>query len=220
MNAVTASRASDAERQWFIAGRWQEFEGEARANLLRIIAIAAFYAVQLATYHGLHLGFLQIPRSEPVDARFHQAVTVLAGVWTLLALGVALCLRLRLFPGSMKFLSCGVDLVLLTWVLLLADGPRSPLIVGFFVILCMAALRFSLALLWFATAGSLLGYLVLLAHARWWNTRDLRVPRYQEIIFLLALVLCGIVLGQVLRQVRKVADDYADRLHRSPGGRP
>ena len=37
------------ERQWFIVSRWQEFKGEGRANLLRLIGIAVFYAVEASS---------------------------------------------------------------------------------------------------------------------------------------------------------------------------
>ena len=40
--ASDPSAARD-DREWFIVGRWQEYEGEARANLLRIAGIGAFY---------------------------------------------------------------------------------------------------------------------------------------------------------------------------------
>ena len=39
-----------------------------------------------------------------------------------------------------------------------------------------------------------------------------RVPRYHQLMFLLALVLTGVVLGQVIRRVRWMAQDYAERL--------
>jgi hypothetical protein len=37
----------NADRQWFISGRWQEYEGESRANLLRVAGIALFYLIEL-----------------------------------------------------------------------------------------------------------------------------------------------------------------------------
>jgi hypothetical protein len=208
---------ADAERQWYIAGRWQEYEGEGRANLLRIIAVAVFYAVELVNNHGLNLGILELPRVEHVDRSFHLAVTALAGTWTFLALAVAYCLRRRIFPSGLKYLSSGVDIVLLTWILVLANGPRSPLVVGYFLIPCLAALRFSLRLVWFTTAGAAAGYLVLLAYASWFSSRNIRVERYQQITFVLALVLCGVIVGQVLRRVRRFAEDYARRLHPTGG---
>jgi hypothetical protein len=201
-----------ADRQWYIVGRWQEYEGEARANLLRIIGIAAFYTIELANYHGLRLGFLEMERVEHVTKPFHQAVTALAVAWTMVGLGILLCLRRQIFPASLKFLSTGCDVVLLTAILTVADGPKSPLIVGYFLVITLAALRLNLPLVWFATLGSMAGYLFLLGHAKWFSERDLRVPRYHQLMFLLALGLTGVILGQLIRRVRLMAEDYASRV--------
>ena len=210
---------SDAhQRQWFIVGRWQEFEGEARANLLRIIGIGAFYLVELANYHGLRPGALELNRVEGVDRPFHQAVTALAVAWTLASLGVHFCLRRQIFPASLKYLSTAADVIFLTAILMLADGPRSVLVVGYFLVVALAALRFSLRLVWFATLGSMGGYLYLLGYAKWFAdpSRNLRIERYQQLIFLLALGLTGIVLGQVVRRVRRMAEEFANRVARRP----
>lgn len=110
----------------------------------------------------------------------------------------------------MKFVSTSGDVLLMTCVLMVANGPRSPLIVGYFLILALAALRFSLPLIWLATGGGMLGYLALLGHAKWYVPEQM-VPRYHEIMFLLALGLTGITLGQVLRRVRGMAEEYAAR---------
>jgi hypothetical protein len=56
------------------------------------------------------------------------------------------------------------------------------------------------------------GYLALLGYAKWFADRDLRVPRYHQIILLLALALTGVVLGQVIRRVRRIAEEYAARI--------
>ena len=50
MPTDTEVPATGDDRQWFIVGRWQEYEGEGRANLLRIAGIAAFYGIELANY--------------------------------------------------------------------------------------------------------------------------------------------------------------------------
>jgi hypothetical protein len=209
------ARAEAGDRQWFIVGRWQEYDGEGRTNLLRIVGIAAFYIVELINYHGLNLGFFQMPRIR--DRPFHLAVTALAVSWTMVALAILLCLRRHIFPAALKFLSTGGDLVLLTCVLTVADGPRSPLVVAYFLILALATLRLSLSLVRFATAGAMAGYVVLLGHAAWFAPRDIRVPRYHELIVLLALGLTGITLGQVVRRVRALADAYAARLAAEAG---
>ena len=90
MDSSGKTSPASADRQWFIVGRWQEYEGEARANLLRIIAIGAFYIVELLNYYGLRIGPLEMPKL--VEQPFHEAVTALAVVWTMVALGILLCL--------------------------------------------------------------------------------------------------------------------------------
>lgn len=211
--SLTQAPSADAlrDRSWQIVGRWQEYEGEARANLLRVLGVAAFYAIELVNYHGLHLGFLELPRQQDLTPEFHKAVTALAVAWTMLALGVYLCQARRIFPAALKFVSTGIDLVLLTTVLTLADGPRSPLVVGYFLLIALSALRFNLPLVRCATLGAVVGYLVVCGHARWYATGAVRVPRYHQIMMLTALALTGIVLGQIIRRVRSLADDYARR---------
>jgi hypothetical protein len=193
--------AGREDRQWFIVGRWQEYEGEGRANLFRIAGIGLFYCIEWANYSA-----------GVVDRPFHQAVTALALAWAFVALVVLICLTQHVFPAALKFLSTAVDLVLLTVILMLADGPKSPLVVAYFLLIVLALLRLSLPLIWFTSAGAILCYMFLLGYARWFTERDIRVERYQQAIFLLALVLTGIVLGQVVRRVRRMALEYAERV--------
>ena len=212
----TAHPAKVADRQWFIVGRWQEYEGEARANLLRIAAIGAFYLVELLNYYGLHWGFIEMPKQ--VDAQFHRLTTGLALGWVVMALAIHLSLTQHFFPAALKYLSTAGDLVFSTAVLAVADGPRSPLVIGYFLVIVLAVLRFSLPLVRFATAGSMAAYLFLLGFMKWYSGRDVNVPRYHELIFLLGLATAGVILGQVIRRVRGMAEEYAGRLESQKGG--
>jgi hypothetical protein len=209
--AATATIPGSDDRAWYIVGRWQEYEGEARANLLRLAAVAAFYAIELINYYGVDLGFIRFPKVR--DPAFHRTVTAIATAWVLLGLGVHLWLRMRLMPAALKYVATGLDVVLLTLLLMVADGPRSPLVIGFFLIPAMATLRFQLRLVWFATIAAMLGYLWLLGWAMWIeDVRNVRVPRYHELIFLTALALSGLIQGQVIRRVKSMAAEYARRL--------
>jgi hypothetical protein len=201
MPADVKTDAASRDRQWFIVGRWQEYEGEGRANLFRIAGIGLFYCIELANYW-----------TGDVGRPFHQAVTALALAWAFVALGVLICLTQHVFPASLKFLSTAADLVLLTTILTLADGPKSPLVVAYFLLIVLALLRFNLPLIWFTCGGSILCYMFLLGYAKWFATRDIRVLRYQQEIFVLALALTGIILGQVVRRVRRMALEYAGRV--------
>ncbi len=64
--------------------------------------------------------------------------------------------------------------------------------------------------------AKLADHVLLLGHAKSFREAT-RVPRYHQIMFLLALVLTGVVLGQVVRRVRLIAQDYAERLPSDPG---
>lgn len=218
MKTIPAFLPSDAslvpgteDRPWYIVGRWQEYQGEARANLLRLGAVAAFYAIELINYYGVDLGFIQLPKVS--DLAFHKTVTAVAAAWVMLGLGVHLWLRLHFVPSALKYISTVLDVVLLTLLLMISNGPCSPLIAGYFLIPALACLRFQLRLVWFATIAAMLGYVWLLGWAVWIeNTRNTRVPRYHELIFLTALAMTGIIQGQVIRRVKTMAAEYARRL--------
>lgn len=120
-------------------------------------------------------------------------------------------LRNRMLPVWLKFASTGCDLLLLTLVLMAAKGPQSPMVAGYFVILVLSGLRFSLPLVQAATAGAAFSYLAVNAHARWFATSTHSIPRYHQIQTLLALLIVGIVVGQIVRQVRLMAIEYRDR---------
>lgn len=203
---MATAATSFHDRQWFIVGRWQEYEGEARANLLRIIAVGSFYLVQLIHFYGF-------AKADPAQLPFQQRATAVAVAWTMVALAILLCLRVKIFPAALKFGSTACDIALLTALASLGSGPSSPLVLGYFLIIAMAALRFSLALIWFATLASMLAYLGLigLKDEKWFDPQHV-VPPVTQLVTLLSLALTGIVLGQVVRRVRLLATDYAQRL--------
>ena len=215
MSSRSSSNPKDPNRQWFITQRWQQFEGEQRANLLRILSVGAFYVVHLLNYHRVSIGFLQLG-SEPVETAFHASATKIAVIWSMLALAIHLCLTQKFFPSWLGYAATVVDVVLLTSLLCLGGGQTSPLVLGYLLILIVAALRLSLPLIRFATLACLFGYLMLLACTKWPHWFGLeqleRVPRYAQIMTLLAIALGGIMLGQILRRVRRMAEDFATRM--------
>ncbi len=193
------------DRQWFILERWQEFDAEVRANLIRILAITVFYAVELYNYRVLG----------GVDAGFHRRATVFAVVWTALALVALLAVGQRFLPWWLKYATTALDIMLLTALLIQARGPQSPLIVVYFLILVLAALRLRLPLISCTTVAVVLSYVSVLAacHSDWFGNvkRDIRVPRHEQLIVVSALIVTGITLGQIVRRVRSLAQEYARR---------
>jgi hypothetical protein len=219
---AAAPAIGSAEQNWFIAQRWQAYEAEGRANLLRIAAIGAFYIVHLWSYFSSqgqlpNFGFLQLADAGEVGKQFHVLVTLLATAWAMLALGILLALQQRIFPRWLPYFSTGCDVVMLTSIVSIASGPRSPLVAGYFLILILATLRMSLPLVRFTTAACALGYVCVLGCAKWPATFGLdklggvadspHVPRYHQLIVLLAIGTAGVMLGQIVRRVRRLAED-------------
>jgi hypothetical protein len=139
----------------------------------------------------------------------------------MLALGILLALQNRIFPRWLPYFSTGCDIVLLTSIVCLGEMARSPLIVGYLLILILATLRLSLPLVWFATAGCGLAYFFVLGCAKWpehgslsqslgQKAAELNVPRYHELIMLVAIVMAGVMLGQITRRVRNLAETFTD----------
>ena len=224
--AAGVSTKAGSERDWFIIQRWQAYEAEGRANLLRIIAIGAFYIVHLWSYFSAqgrvpNFGFFQLAEAGEINRQFHVLVTLLAVAWAMLALGILLALQQRMFPRWLPYISTGCDIVLLTSIICLGSVARSPLVAGYFLILILATLRLSLPLIWYATSGCALAYLCVLGCAKWPNTFgidtivaagvEIRVPRYHQVIVMLAIILAGVMLGQIVRRVRHLAVEFAQR---------
>jgi hypothetical protein len=210
------------DRAWYITQRWQQYEGEARANLLRVTAIGAFYLLHLWNYLGsqgklTNWGFLELDKVGAVDRRFHILATLLALSWAMAAAAVHLCLRHQIFPRWISAASTTIDLFMLTSVLCISNGPQSPLVVGYLLIIVLAALRFSLPLVRWTTAGAVLGYVCVLGVAKWPErfgrdlATDIRVPRYEELVMLAGIAFCGVFVGQIVRRTRPLAEDFCQR---------
>ena len=150
------------------------------------------------------IGGFQVPPI--VDRAFHQAVTGLALAWALTGLAVLILQKNRIFPAGLKYATTAADLVFLTLVLCLAAGPNSPLVIGYFLIIVLATLRFSLGLVRFAAAGAVAGYLFVLGHGKWFAQPPRTVPRHQQLIVVIGLALTGVMLGQIVRRAARMAE--------------
>jgi hypothetical protein len=155
-------------------------------------------------------GFFQVAAAGEISKQFHIEITLLTVAWATLALGILLTLQQRIFPAWLPYFTTGCDIVLLTLVLCISNGPRSPLVAGYFLILVLAALRLNLRLVRSATVGAALAYLVLLG-CKWVPMSASlpgaqAVPRYHQIIVLVAILLAGVMLGQVVRATWQLVD--------------
>ncbi|MEM7478285.1 MAG: hypothetical protein AAF483_25130 [Planctomycetota bacterium] len=84
----TSKKRSKKELSWHVTQRWQAFEGELRAAIIRAGLILTFYSVQLLHY------FAFSERTE-TEISFHREITFICVVWLLVSLAVLVALRQR-----------------------------------------------------------------------------------------------------------------------------
>jgi hypothetical protein len=192
---------------WQQARRLEALAGETRVNLIRAIALVVFY--------GHHL-FNVYVRKDPqaTDGPFHVQVTALVIAWAAATFLLHLCLLRRYLPPALPFVVTFADLAFVTGLLAVSpEGPRSPLIFLYFVVVATTPLRLSLPLVWAGTLGAMAAGVVLMGYYVFFRLgRDEYyknpVPQASEVIFLLALGTAGILAGQAVRQARRLVYGY------------
>lgn len=198
---------------WYVTERWQNLDGEFRSNYCRGLSIGAFYLIHLLHY-ARPMGMFEL--DEQPSIVFHRCVTLIAAIWILMSVGIDLCLRNRVFPRWLPYAATTVDVILVTAVLGLGGGQQSPLVLGYLLVVILASLRANLRLIRFATVAALLGYLLVMAMAKWPERFGIppigRVPRYAQIMTLTAIAVSGIMLGQLIRRFRHMANHFASQL--------
>jgi hypothetical protein len=209
------NQPTDRPIPWEAACRWQQYEAELRVNLVRMGAVGAFYIVHLV--HHLAAGgkvpFLKalgLDAGTVLNTQTHAALTYAVLAWVMIGLWIHRSLSSRVFPGWLMYASTLSDLCLLTAILVLTSGATSPLVAGYFLIVMMSGLRFDLPLVRWTTAASVFGYLIVLGCAKWpIGLSKLSplptVPRYQQLMMIVALLLAGVVVGQWVRQAHQLA---------------
>ncbi len=205
------SMSTAESRSWHIASRWQEFEGEMRSAVLRSLLVVAFYAIQVIHY-------VTLEAVGDADRIFHRQVTFAAIAWLFLSMSVLIALRGGFMPSSLKYIATGIDLGLVTLLAWLSRGPNSPLVMAMFLVLAIASIRFRVGLIWFATLGAMTCYMLLVGSVdvAWFDSNH-NTPVLTQAITLCSLASTGIVLGQIVRTPRRMADAFLERADQMKG---
>ncbi|HEX4796585.1 MAG TPA: hypothetical protein VH370_22530 [Humisphaera sp.] len=187
--------------------RSQAWAGEIRVNLVRLVAIALFY--------GRHLIEVMLsPAGSAVRGRYHLAVTMLVVLWAFECVVLHRWLTQRIYADWMKFAAVLWDAGMITCLCAIAGGARTPLVLLYFPLIASATLRMSLRLVYVTTAAAMLGYLFLLGFYAWYlvgfhkyyATPELRIPRSEEAIYLLAMLTSGAFAARSVRGMRAMTE--------------
>ncbi|MFI5402135.1 MAG: hypothetical protein ACHQ1G_04300 [Planctomycetota bacterium] len=182
--------------RWTETRRLEEWAGETRVNLVRAVALVALYGQHLASWFFF--------RGPWLTRGYHTTITALVIAWAFLVLALHLSLGRRYVPWWLKYLATAWDAAMITVLVVVSGGVDRSLVALYFLVIAAAPLRLSLPLVWGATAAAVTGYAVLLGHAMWYAPSQ-RLPRQQQVIFVIALLVAGLLAGQLVRQARRAA---------------
>jgi hypothetical protein len=180
--------------------------GEARVNLIRLLALVGFY--------GYHLIDVALSRDDPTYTPDYRAsVTALAAGWVGVVVLVRAWLLQGRWPAVLHYLTVLADAALVTALVTVSGGPKSPLVALFLLVVATAPLRLSLRVVYAATAAAVLGYLTALGHyvfvrvgvTAYYTDPAVRISRPQEVVTVLALLTAGMLAAQAVRQARRLA---------------
>ena len=196
-DATNATKTIDLRRQ--ASTSIEAWAGEVRVNLIRLTALAMFYG-----YHVLNAFVLS--EDTTLRGRFHQTVSLVVFVWAAGAVLLHVALARRFMRPALPLIVIAWDIVMVTALLCVCENPGSMVATAYFLIIASASLRFSLPPVYLSTMGSLVGYLVFLGYVRFLLQvpDELRVPRTNQIVFGIALIVAGLLAGQSVRQIRRI----------------
>src|SRR4051812_11630376 len=157
---TTTARLTMDNNSWHDATRIEAWAGEIRVNAIRLVALVIFYARHL-------IEFALAKPDAPVRGPYHLRVTLVVGAWACIAIVLHFRLRARRITPALKYAIVAFDLSMVTLLCMIAGGPKTPLVMLYFLVIATAPLRLSLRLVYLTTAGAMLGYLGLLAFYVW-----------------------------------------------------
>jgi hypothetical protein len=205
-----------SDQRWADARRLEAWAGEVRVNLIRAAAVLVFYG-----HHLLDVYVYGRDRS-PEAVLYHAEATAIVLAWMVAIFLLYACLTRRWLPPALPYTATFWDITLISALLIASpDGPRSPLVFLYFVVLAAAPLRLSLPLVYATTLGVMAAACLVMGHyvffrvgrdAYYATDSPYRLARSSEIIFLLTVGTAGLLAGQVVRQARRLVDGYPVRV--------
>jgi serine/threonine-protein kinase len=191
-------------------GRWLDGEAitaRAPGPIGRVVRAARRRPVLAATFVALTLFYANYLVSQhffpdPYKGRAYGVLVIeLVLAWFV---GAAVFQHMAHRPGAGVAVMYGwgaLDVVLLTLMLLAADGPRSALLVIYLLLVAVAMLRFRASVVWFVAALCMAGYLATVVDA--YASRPWLAPAPDAVLpFLLSLAIMAIIVQLAASRIR------------------
>ncbi len=175
-----------------VNARLHAFEAEARINLLRLMSVGLFFGLHVVnrSFVGLEAGRTVLVGDVIVPV-FDTAATALVIAWTALAAAVLMAMRVRVFSPLIGPAVTLIDIVFLAVLILIGNGPTSPLLYVLFPLIAVTAMRGRRGDVWLATVAGLSVYGISLGVALNLNP-SVMPPNHHVLLVVTSLAMMGL----------------------------
>lgn len=188
---------------------WESWAGAVRLNLIRMVAIALFYAQHLISVYGI--------RDTQFQVSFEVRIAILVISCGVVVAALYYVLRLGLLHSAIKYLVTAWDCLMIVAFIAVMGSPRGAFLMLFLLPIAASVLRLSLPLVYFATISAALAYLALVAYHTWfvvgnevyYSDSSVRIPRREQVVVVLVFLSAGLLAGQAVRQVKRIVQSLS-----------
>jgi serine/threonine-protein kinase len=170
---------------------WWRREPILAAHLCGIVATAMIVSVAMTL-------------RESTDYRFYCARMAIFSIWAVTSIVLQKLLTRPKWKDPICYIWAAVDIVLYTSLLLFADPPRGPLLIGYPMLIVASALFYRRTFVLFTTTGCTLGFLVLVCLS---GQTDFTKPDFAA-IFITGMAVIGLMLSAMIRRIRALCTYY------------
>ncbi len=142
----------------------------------------------------------------PLDR--HLRVLGILGIWGAVSFVCQWMMNHKPWAEATRYLWAGIDIVLFSLIVLVADDIETPVVIGYPLIIVAAGLWFRVPLMWFTAAVCICSYLLLLLE------RELRIgieAPHKHAIFLVGLAILAFMISYQVQRVRALSRYYEHR---------
>ena len=142
------------------------------------------------------------------DYKYYLARMLIFGIWALASIVLQFLLKRPQWKDPICYTWAAIDIVLYSSLLLFADPPRGPLLVGYPMLICASALFYRRTFVIFMSSGCGLGFLTLVFLS---SNPDFSKPDFVA-IFLTGLAVIGLILSTMIRRIRALCAYYDENV--------
>jgi serine/threonine-protein kinase len=154
----------------------------------------------LALFYAHHLLLLALGK-EGEGGSYHWTITGLMLAWLVGAIAFQMLAQQPRWQGPALYGWTTLDVLMLTVFLLVREGPQDGLVIGYFLLIGGAALRFRIGLVWYVTALCVGSYLTI--QMVFWRQGPEQAPDTKAAtMFVLGLATMGLISSLLLRRFR------------------